>query len=375
MKNIKPSELKNMVGIHYKTKTPLFIYGAFGIGKSAIVKDSAREIAKERKREFIEWNKTTKEKKTELLKTPEKYFILFDTRLSQFEPSDMKGLPKFDSDGKKYLEWAIPLWLEYLTKEKADGILFFDEMNLAPPSVLASCYQILHDREIDEQKLNENVLVIGAGNRLCDKAHTYDIPLPLRDRKSEVELVIDSDEWFEWALNNNINPNIISFLKFRNDYLLKVENDRESKAITPRGWERTSKLLEHTKKEKDKHNIISASIGEGVATEFLAFIKLQKSVNIDDILKNPKSVKLVDGVDLKYSLIAGLSSRYDKDKKSLNQQLEICNFLEAEFGILLLKLLKAISPQHFKNNVSKSKVWKDELYSEYGKYLLDVGRD
>jgi len=372
MEKITPKKLREVIGIHYKTKTPIFVYGGFGIGKSTIVKDSGVEIAKERKKEFVEWGKTTKEKKMEMLKNPEKYFVIIDERLSQYEPSDLKGLPKFD-DENEHLEWSIPLFLVYLSKPKADGILFFDELNLAPPSVQASCYQIFHDREVNGEKLSDDVLVMGCGNRLSDKAHTYDIPLPLRDRKSEYELVIDNDEWINWALENGIDKDIIAFLKFRGDYLLKIESDRDNKSITPRGWERTSKLIKGMDAEKNSNllkTIISGSIGCGVASEYLAFIRLQKSINIDDILKNPEKVKDITGVDLRYSLISGLSKKYEKDRKVLEKLLYVCKNLQAEYGVLLIKLLKSITPLKLGNDLVKLDVWNKDLGVEYGKYLL-----
>ena len=210
MLKLKGTELRTVLNVHYQTKTPIFIYGGFGIGKSAITKQTSQDIAIKKGKEFVDWNKVSKEKKLEMMKSPEKYFVLIDVRLSQFEPSDLKGLPRFDSNN--HLEWSIPLWLVYLTQEKADGILFFDEMNLAPPSVLASCYQIFHDWEVNEQTFSKDVFIMGAGNRLEDMAHTHDMPAPLRDRKSEVELVIDANEWFDWAFRNNINENILAFL-------------------------------------------------------------------------------------------------------------------------------------------------------------------
>jgi len=367
MKNIKPTELKNVLGTFYKTKTPLFIYGGFGIGKSAIVKAKAKEIAKEKKKEFVDWNNTDKETKLEVGKTPEKYFVLVDIRLSQYEPTDLKGLPKFDN-GDKYIEWKIPLWLNHFTNEKADGILFFDEMNLASPSVLASCYQILHDKVADENKLSKDLFIVGCGNRLCDKAHTFDLPEPLRDRIGEFELVIDNDEWFDWAIENGINTDIISFLRFREDYLLKVAKDREDKSITPRGWERTSTLLKSTP-EKDVKLVVSGSIGEGVASEFVAFVKLQTKFDLNDVLKNPQKVKNIREIDLRYSLISGLSKKFESKKEILEPLLHVCENLSAEYGVLLLKLVKGINPSYVEKNVVKTEIWKKRLSKEYGKYV------
>jgi len=373
VEKIKPSVMKKLVSRHYNAKVPLFIYGGFGVGKSTIVKAEAKAIADAKKKEFVVWNSVDKEKKDLIIKNPSKYFVLIDERLSQYEPSDLKGLPKFNDDSN-HIEWKIPLWLLFLTDKEADGILFFDEMNLAVPSVLASCYQLFHDREINEQKLSDNILIIGAGNRTTDRANTYDVPLPLKDRKSEFELIVDIDEWFTWALESGLDSDIISFLNFRNDYLLKVENDRESKPITPRGWERTNTLIKSVGK-KDLgflKVVIAGSIGSGVASEFIAFMKLQTKVDLDGLLKNPKQIREITEVDIKYSTLSGLAGRYSKDKKIAEQLLYICKNLEAEFGVLLLKMLKASNPSGFKTSFTKIAEKNKELKSvlvEYAKYL------
>lgn len=368
MLKVKGTQLGSMVGMHFNNNIPLFIYGGFGIGKSAIVRQEAKQKAKDKGKEFVEWSNTTVEEQDNIMAKPSKYFLLIDQRLSQFEPSDIKGLPKFDGQGK-YLEWSIPKWLEILTNKDVEGILFFDEMNLAAPSILASCYQLFHDRVVNDKKLSDKVFILGAGNRLSDMAHTFDMPLPLRDRSSEVELVMDTDEWFDWAFANNIHSDILAFLRFKPEFLLKVDKDRDNKSITPRGWERTSILISNNKATTWKM-LTSGSIGDGVANEFIAFTKLQKNVDLDKILAEPASIKSVEGVDLKYSLISGLAQKFKSDKKNFGKIIEVVSFLEPEYGMLTLKLLKATNETFFKTNIVKEKTWKTKLAGEYGKYLL-----
>ena len=129
MLKLNHNELKQVLKQYYKTKLALFVFGAFGIGKSFLVRDAAKEIAKERAREFVEWNKLTKEEKQEVYEYPEKYFTLIDIRMSEQDSTDIKGLPDF-RDGRETIDWKIPLWEKYLIKENSDGILFLDEFNL-----------------------------------------------------------------------------------------------------------------------------------------------------------------------------------------------------------------------------------------------------
>ena len=370
MYKVKPRILKKIINKHYDTKTPLFIRGGFGIGKSAISKEVAKEIAKRKGKEYLEWNNLPKKQKHEIFKQPEKYFIMFDERLSQYEPSDLRGLPMFDKSKNDSVIWKIPLWLEYTTLPNSDGFIFFDEINNAPPSILKACYQIYLDKQICEYKVNENFLVLGAGNRIEDKADIFDIPQPLLDRQSEVEMVIDDEEWFNWAFKNNIDSRIITFLKFRPDYLLKIDNNKDVKSTTPRGWERVSNLIKG-EEDEDIEDFVSVAISEGVALEFLAFLKLQRKVDIEAIIKNPKKIKEITEIDLKCSAIGGFVAYYQKDVKHFEGIVKISNELEEEFGILLLRLLLGTKPKHFKSNVIKLDVWKNELSQKFIKFLID----
>ena len=90
-------------------------------------------------------------------------------------------------------------------------MIFFDEINLAPPTVAGSAYQIINDRTISDRRLADDVFCMGAGNRAEDKAHIFDMPMPLHDRFAEVEIGVNLEDWTEWAAGK-INSHLISFI-------------------------------------------------------------------------------------------------------------------------------------------------------------------
>ena len=110
MLNCTHIELSSLIKGYYEKKLALFIYGAFGIGKSFCVRDTAKALSEEKGKEFVEWNKSSREKKQEIFDSPDKYFVLIDERLSEYDSSDIKGLPDF-KDGQETLEWKVPLIL------------------------------------------------------------------------------------------------------------------------------------------------------------------------------------------------------------------------------------------------------------------------
>ena len=206
---VNHKDLEDLIMRHYKAEVPLYIWGATGIGKSETVDRKAKEIAESLGREYVKWNKISKKKKQEIAENPKKYFFLMDIRLSQLDPSDLRGLPALN--GKETVEWKIPFWLHVASLEEAMGIIFFDEINLAPPSIQSAAYQLILDRELGEVPISKGVTSIAAGNRLEDKANVYDLPRPLQNRFDHVTLGIPTitqeckGDWGEWAMENKID--------------------------------------------------------------------------------------------------------------------------------------------------------------------------
>jgi len=195
MKKINHEQLATLVKLLYSCpdkigkKIPMLITGTFGIGKSMVIKLVSREIAKERQREYLDWNEISYTEKMKIIQENllGKYFIVMDMRLSGFDATDVKGLPDFDKL-RKWVEWKYPFFVEVLQNPESDGILFFDEFNLATPLVISSCYQIFHDKVINDTKINYNWLIIGCGNKDDDRANTHEVAAPLKDRCAEMEL-------------------------------------------------------------------------------------------------------------------------------------------------------------------------------------------
>src|SRR5207245_8901211 len=87
---------------------------------------------------------------------------LQDVRALLLDPVDLRGLPFLGSDGRS--KWATP---EFLPQD-GRGILFLDELNVAPAMVQARCYPLVVDRKLGEYTLPEGWAIVAAGNRYSD---------------------------------------------------------------------------------------------------------------------------------------------------------------------------------------------------------------
>jgi hypothetical protein len=187
--------------------TPVMLWGPPGVGKSQMV----AQIATRHQVPVI------------------------DIRLSQMEPSDLRGIP-FRVDER--VEWAVPAILPNAERHGETGILFLDEINAAPPAVSAAAYQLILDRRLGEYQVPEHWAIFAAGNRQGDRGVIYSMPAPLANRFSHFEVETNLDDWVTWAYANGIDERVIGFLRFRPELLFDFDPAHNPVAFpSPRSWE------------------------------------------------------------------------------------------------------------------------------------------
>ena len=368
-------QLEKSIDKSYSTGIPLFIAGTTGIGKSCTVRKVSKRIAtNDEEREFLEWNELTSEEKRELRDSKEKReqsFLLIDMRISQMDPTDLRGLPNLN--GEDFVEWNPPLSFSVLSKEGVRGVLFFDEINLAPPSVQSAAYQIILDKAIGQISLNKNLCIIGAGNRVEDRANVFEMAAPLKNRFTHVGLKVPSvEDWSIWATENDIDNRIVGYLNFKRSHLMvdisKIGNSRSGAFPTPRSWEYCSNVIDGLEDLDTLEQFVSSCVGDGVAVEFKSFLKLKKDIDLMDVMDNPEKVKEMS-LDLKWCLISAVADRYASHPEDLSKALNVAKHLEADFGATLLRMIKRSNEKHFMKNVQDCDEW-EEIAKEYKKYIL-----
>jgi hypothetical protein len=298
---MKASAIATALHTLVAAKQPVFLWGGPGIGKSAIVRQLAEDMS----------------------------IPLQDVRALLLDPVDLRGLPFLGPDGCS--KWATP---EFLPKDGA-GILFLDELNAAPAMVQASCYQLVLDRKLGEYTLPKDWAIVAAGNRDSDRAVTTKMPTPLRNRFVHLELEVDLQEWSEWAISADIRPEVIAFLRFRQELLSAFDHDANA-FPSPRSWEFVSRILEATPDPSVEHELFAGAVGAGAATEFSAFLKTFRELpNIDAILLNPHKEPVPDNAAAQYAVASALAHC----ATDLNFD-RICGYLDrmpTEFSVLCVR--------------------------------------
>jgi len=362
----------------YNAKSPLYVYGGPGVGKSEIPRQVFTEYAKLMKREFLEWTSLSLEQKKATIESPEKYWIFCDQRVGQMDSTDLRGIPNMVNTDM--LECVPMSWVIYFTKPKAAGAIFFDELNLAAPVVAGQAYQIINDRAISDRKLADDVFVFGAGNRSIDQAHTFEMPFPLRDRFNEFEIYPTTKAWTEWA-SGKVNPHLVAFINWKESYLYKPAKDANNKGSTPRGIVRASHLINDESITSDTvHMYISIAVGEAFATEFQAYCKYYQELNWKKILEDPAIVAKFS-VDKLWAVIGGLAEMFQKmsfsgselkdHKAQFESMINVFNECPADFAVVGLRMLRDANHDKFIKQVKGLKSL-NTIIERYGKFIVNV---
>lgn len=267
--------------------TPVMLWGPPGVGKSQLVAQVAQRHG-----------------------AP-----MIDIRLSQMEPSDLRGIP-FRAGDK--VEWAVPAMLPDATRHGRRGILFLDEITSAPPSVSAAAYQLILDRRLGDYSVPEGWAIFAAGNRQGDRGVTYAMPAPLANRFSHFEFAAHLDDWVAWAYHQGIDERLIGFLRFKPELLFDFDPARPELAFpSPRSWEFAHRAL---KKFGDRGDLLtgalSACVGQAAGIECAAYIEsLDRLPDIDAIIAG-QSQEVPSDIDLQYAVAAALAGRAIRTKLS-----------------------------------------------------------
>ena len=280
---------KEFQSTQYGHHTPVMLWGPPGVGKSQMVAQVAARHD----------------------------VPLIDIRLSQMEPSDLRGIP-FLNGG--IVEWAIPSMLPDTERHGVEGILFLDEITSAPPSVSAAAYQLILDRSLGEYEVPEHWAIIAAGNRQGDRGVTYTMPAPLANRFSHYDVDVNLDDWVAWAYANGIDERVIGFLRFRPDLIFDFDPSYNPVAFpSPRSWEFAHRALQKFDDNPDLLvSALQACVGKAAGVELNAFVESLHQMPDLDAIVSGEDVAAPGELDLQYAVASALVARAIRAKEGAN---------------------------------------------------------
>lgn len=187
---------------------PVFIWGAPGIGKSALVEKFADSVG----------------------------LPCVSLLGSQLAPEDIIGIPQIKGETSEFLP-------PKMIARKEPYCLFLDELNACSQEVQKAFYSLIHEKRIGEYHLPVGSVVIGAGNRSQDSAIVKTMSSALINRMFHIQLKADPTQWLSWAYEAGIHPWVTDYITQRPDHLFSPPPKTEEPYSTPRSWHMLSDAL------------------------------------------------------------------------------------------------------------------------------------
>jgi len=266
------------------------------------------------------WGKPGEGKSSFLESLAQPNFPVLTLIASIHDPTDFSGLPIMH-EGK--VRYAIPEWVENFGAE-GEGILFLDELTTAPPSVQAALLRVVLERKVGFHDLPAKVRIVSAANPPDLMTGGWELSPPLRNRFVHLPWELPAEVYKNALLNGYVKPllpnipkeaHAIALKKYqllihgflsRNPNLLtsSPETDRYGFA-SPRSWDYAAALmascavlklspLDGNTESKVFLELLSGCVGDGIAVNFLGFLKNLKVPNPQQLLDGKVNVRVKD---------------------------------------------------------------------------------
>ncbi len=358
MLEVDHEKLARVVIEHYrrrKKRRAIHIWGPPGIGKSWMVKAAGRIISDELKLEFSV--------SPEDYQGDEQKFVVITLPMSQYDPSDLKGIPANENG---YTKWLIPKNLPI----RGHGILFFDELNRAPDTVRSSCYSLILDGFLGDYVLPEGWIIVAAGNSIEDRVGVFDMEPTLSNRFMHYFLrKPTSEEWIDnFAVKNDVDHRIIAFLTWKKGriYTYDPKNKSERAFATMRSWEMASDMI----KDSDDVSYVSAAVGEGIGLEFETFVKMMGKYDVEKLLDGKTAFPPEKDTGERYACVSAIAEFYEGKKDRLERIMDYSMEIEPEFGMLMIMLTKQTGGDKFREQIGSVLKNRPEIGKKYGRFLF-----
>ena len=239
---------------------PIFLLGAPGVGKTAIMEQIAQELG----------------------------IALVSYSMTHHTRQSALGLPFIETKEYGGLEYKVS---EYTMSEIIasiydvmresgirEGILFLDEINCVSETLAPSMLQFLQYKVFGRHRVPEGWVIVTAGNPPEYNKSVRDFDVVTMDRLKVLDVEAEYGVWKEYAGNQGIHNVVTSYLELKKEHFYKIETTVKGRSyVTARGWEDLSQIL--TLYEEEGLTVDETLVGqylrnERVVKEFTAYYDL-----------------------------------------------------------------------------------------------------
>lgn len=253
--------------------------------------------------------------------------------LSLRDPSDVAGLPIVQPNGGVALE--PPSWARALAAAPlGQGVLFFDELSCAAPSVQAAALRVIAEGVVGQFALPKGVRIIAAANPEDQAAGGWGLSAPMANRFIHIDFDAPSaEEWSSWLVGDgrpsDEKPTEMdaaswdrawarergifgSFIRKNAGRLLELPDGEAARGKawpSPRSWELAARATAGARAlgagDGLVLRLIIGAVGEGAANEAMAYFRTLDLPEPEDVLAGRAQVPMARP-DQTYASLAGV---------------------------------------------------------------------
>lgn len=207
---------------------PMFLWGAPGVGKTTMVRDytAMHEIG-------LKEHMTAQDREgadvagqplTRMVPVRELYEQRGEAVPAGVDPDEQ--IPQ--------TEYALPLWLPIEERDGPKGVLFLDEFNRQDADVINAYMELVGTGTITQSgyRLPRGWMIVAAANLVVEGFATKPLDPAMVDRFLHYAPGTQMAHWARWALDNDIQPEVIDFVLGNQNELIALSDAEFSPEMT-----------------------------------------------------------------------------------------------------------------------------------------------
>lgn len=254
---------------------PIFLLGAPGVGKTAIMEQIAQELG----------------------------IALVSYSMTHHTRQSALGLPfieekEYEGETYQVSEYTMSEIIASVYDVMRDsgireGILFLDEINCVSETLAPSMLQFLQYKVFGRHKVPEGWVIVTAGNPPEYNKSVREFDVVTMDRLKILDVEADYQVWKEYAKEQGLHSVITGYLDLKKEHFYRIESTVKGRSyVTARGWEDLSQILYLYEEEGltvDETLVGQYLRNERIMKEFTAYYdlynKYKKNYHIGEILE------------------------------------------------------------------------------------------
>lgn len=285
---------------------PIFLLGAPGIGKTAIME----QVAEELQVALVSYSMTHHTRQSAL-------------GLPFIRHKEYEGM-EYDVSEYTMSEIIASIYDVMEQSGVKEGILFLDEINCVSETLAPSMLQFLQYKVFGRHKVPEGWVIVTAGNPPEYNKSVREFDVVTMDRLKILEVEADYKTWKKYAAERGIHTAILNFLEIKKDYFYHMEMTVGGRSyVTARGWEDLSQMITLYEEEEltvDETLVSQYIRNEKIVKEFTAYYDLYKKYKKDYQLE-----QILCGEASEAAIMKGQNATFDERLSVLGMLMDQIN--------------------------------------------------